>query len=168
MNRLIRKTACVVMAITLITGAFTACRKPRTEVNETEAALPSFTSVRDDSGNLSPDGTVGDMEYRIMGQDQYGCYNQGRGYYIDTLDQPDSPYFIVVSAGIPEREGGELTITDLGMQDSTLVIVVEEKEATGAKTDELDCPCAVLEVDHMPSDLVVVSTTGEQFESLFE
>ena len=52
------------------------------------------------------------------------------------------------------------------MQGSTLVIVVEETKASGEKYTGLECPCAVLEVDHMPAELLIVSATGEQFNPI--
>lgn len=52
------------------------------------------------------------------------------------------------------------------MQGSTLVIVVEETKATGDKFTGLDCPCAVLELNDAPEQLLIVSTTGEQFEKI--
>lgn len=163
MNKLIKKIACAVMAFTLITAAFTGCKA---NTAETTAALPDFTSVKTSSGELPESGTVGNMTYKIMGKDQYGCYNKERGYYIDMLEQLDSPYFIVITTGTQTTEGADVKIVDLGMQDSTLVIVVEETKASGDKYTGLDCACAVLEVDRMPGDLLIVSTTGETFEKI--
>ncbi len=160
MNRLIKKIACAVMAFTLIAGVFTGCKANKT------AELPSFTSVKNESGELPVKGTVGELEYRIMSNEEFGCYNKDRGYYFDQLEQLDSPLFIVISAGTQTRTGGDLEITDFGMQGSTLVIVVEETKATGDKFTGLDCPCAVLELNDAPEQLLIVSTTGEQFEKI--
>ncbi len=160
MNNMIRKIACAVMALTLIAGVFTGCKTNKT-VSTT--ALPSYTSVKEQSGDLPEKGTVGDMEYTIMKKEQFGCYNKDRGYYIDQLEQLDSPYFIVISGGTQTRTGADIKISDFGMQGSTLVIVVEETKASGEKFTGLECPCAALEVDHMPEELLIVSTTGEQF-----
>ena len=52
------------------------------------------------------------------------------------------------------------------MKDSTLVIVVEEYMDSKAEYKDLNCPCAVLEVTQMPADLLIVSTTGEQFNAI--
>ena len=164
MNKLIKKIACAVMAFTLIAGVFTGCKADK-KTSET-VALPSFTSVKDPSGNLPEKGTVGDLEYRIMRNDQFGCYNKARGYYIDQLEQLDSPLFIVISGGTQTRTGADITITDFGMQGSTLVIVVEETKANGEKYKGLECPCAELELNDMPADLLIVNTTGEQFEKI--
>ncbi len=164
MNKLIKKIACAVMAFTLIAGVFTGCKANNSSA--VPAELPSFTSVKDPSGDLPLKGTVGDMEYQILSQDQMGCYNKSRGYYIDQLEQLNSPMFIVITSGTQTAEGAEIRIVDFGMQDSTLVIVVEETKATGDKFTGLECPCVSLEVDHLSSDLLIVSTTGEVFEHI--
>ena len=164
MSKLIKRIACAVMTFTLITGIFTGCKTIKTA--STTVALPSYTSVKDQSGTLPEKGTVGDIEYTIMKKEQFGCYNKDRGYYIDQLEQLDSPYFIVISGGKHLAADADIEISDFGMQGSTLVIVVEEIKGSGEKNKELDCPCAVLEVNDMPQDLLIVSTTGKQFEKI--
>lgn len=159
MNRFLKKIACAVMAFTLIAGIFTGCKA-------SAAMLPDYTSVKEQSGELPAKGKVGDMEYRIFSREQFGCYNKDRGYYFDRLEQLDSPSFLVISAGTQTRTGGELKIQDLGMQGSKLVVVVEETKASGDRYTGLDCPCAVLETDHEPSEVLIVSTTGEQFKKI--
>ncbi|MBQ6016445.1 MAG: hypothetical protein IJL19_01030 [Clostridiales bacterium] len=168
MNRMIKKIACAVMAFTLIAGVFTGCKTNKNSKSAQTVAMPSFTSVKDQSGNLAVQGTVGDMEYTLLTDEQMGCYNKDRGYYFDQLEQLDSPLFIVISAGTQTRTGGDLTITDFGMQGSTLVIIVEETKATGDKFKGLECPSAALELKGAPADIQVqiVSTEGEEFEQI--
>lgn len=162
MNRLIRRIACAVMAFTLMAGVFTGCKANKTS----KVDLPQFTSVKDAEGNLPEKGKINDMEYSILSKEQFGCYNKDRGYYIDMLEQLDSPYFIIISAGKEAPSGTDIRIADFGMKDSTLVIVVEEYMDSKAEYKDLNCPCAVLEVTQMPADLLIVSTTGEQFNAI--
>ena len=150
------------MAFTLMAGVFTGCKANKTS----KVDLPQFTSVKDAEGNLPEKGKINDMEYSILSKDQFGCYNKDRGYYIDMLEQLDSPYFIIISAGKEAPSGTDIRIADFGMKDSTLVIVVEEYLDSKAEYRDLNCPCAVLEVTQMPADLLIVSTTGEQFNAI--
>ena len=150
------------MAFTLMAGVFTGCKANKTS----KVDLPQFTSVKDAEGNLPEKGKINDMEYSILSKDQFGCYNKDRGYYIDMLEQLDSPYFIIISAGKEAPSGTDIRIADFGMKDSTLVIVVEEYLDSKAEYKDLNCPCAVLEVTQMPADLLIVSTTGEQFNAI--
>lgn len=162
MNRLIRRIACAVMAFTLMGGVFTGCKANKAS----KVDLPQFTSVKDADGNLPEKGKINGMEYSILSKEQFGCYNKDRGYYIDMLEQLDSPYFIIISAGKEVPSGTDIRIADFGMKDSTLVIVVEEYMDSKAEYKDLNCPCAVLEVTQMPADLLIVSTTGEQFNAI--
>lgn len=159
MNRIIRKIGYAVMAIALIAGVFTGCKASASK-------LPEYTSVKEQSGELPSTGTVGDVEYKILDRGQLGAYNKPRGYYLDQLEQLDTPYFIVISAGTQTRTGGELKITDLGMQGSTLVIVVEETKASGDKYTGLDCPTAALETNKPVSNILIVTTKGEQLNKI--
>ena len=161
MNSIIKKIACAVMAFTLVAGMFTGCK-----AKASEAVLPEYTSVKNESANLPEKGTVGDREYRIISQDKFGCYNKPRGYYIDMLEQENSPYYVVISGGTQTRSGAKIEIKDLGMQGSKLVIVVEETKATGEKYEGLECPCAVLELNTMPGELLIVNTSGKTFEKI--
>ena len=167
MNKLITKIACAGIALVFVLGAFTGCKSGKTGSGKT-VALPSFTSVKDPDGSLAQKGKAGDMEYTILDKNSYGTHEKKRGYYIDQLEQLDSPYFIVVTAGSKAEDGDEINIVDLGMQDSKLVIVVEEKVNTGDKTADSGTPCCVLETDHdhLPEEILIVSTSGEEFKSI--
>ena len=150
------------MAFTLMAGVLTGCKANKAS----KVDLPQFTSVKDADGNLPEKGKINGMEYSIISKEQFGCYNKDRGYYIDMLEQLDSPYFIIISAGKEAPSGTDIRIADFGMKDSTLVIVVEEYMDSKAEYKDLNCPCAVLEVTQMPADLLIVSTTGEQFNAI--
>ena len=65
-------------------------------------------------------------------------------------------------------EGSDIQIVDLGMQGSKLVIVVEESFNSKDAVKRPKTPCAVLEIDHdhMPADILIVSTSGEEFKSI--
>ena len=166
MNKLITKIACAGLALMFVIGAFTGCKKDKTR-SEKKVELPSYTSVKDPDGNLPQEGTVGDIKYTILGKENYGTQEKKRGYYVDQLEQLDSPYFIVVTAGSDAAEGSDIQIVDLGMQGSTLVIIVDETVNPGEKnTSTGDTPCCVLEIGHdnVPEDIQIVSTSGEEFK----
>ena len=79
------------------------------------------------------------------------------------LDQLDSPYFVVITSGTKTTEGAELKIVDLGMDGNTLQIVVEEKDATGLSFTSPYAPTCMVELDHMPGDILIHSTSGKEF-----
>ena len=80
-------------------------------------------SLKEQNGSLPDQGTVGDIQYRILEQNLFSTNKSKFGYYIDTLDQPDSPYYIVITLGPTTYERAEISIVDLGMDESTLHIL---------------------------------------------
>jgi len=169
MNTMIKKIACAGIALMFVLGAFTGCKSGNSNTKAKQTvALPSFTSVKDPDGSLAKKGTVGNIKYEILGKENYGTQEKKRGYYVDQLEQMDSPYFIVVTAGSDVDEGTDIKIVDLGMQGSKLVIVVEESFNPDEAVKRPKTPCCVLEVDHdhMPGEILIVSTSGEEFKSI--
>ncbi len=161
MNKLIKKIACAGIVLMFVLGAFTGCKSGKTGAENT-VNLPAYTSVKDPDGNLAQNGKAGEIEYKILSKSSYGTYEKKRGYYVDQLEQLDSPYFIVTTAGSKSEDGTEINIVDLGMQDGKLVIVVEETVNSKDNSSIDGTPCCVLEVDHnhMPSEFLIVSTSA--------
>ena len=161
MNSLIRKILCVVMTLTLITGIFTGCTK-----GDTKWHLANDISLKTQYGSLPDQGTVGDLEYRICPQDAFTGKRTERGYYIDQLEQLDTPYFIIITSDSKTTEGAEITIVDLGMDGDTLQILVEEKGASFGKFVSPYSPCVVLEVNKVPAAVEIHNTTGKEFKHI--
>lgn len=159
MKSLIRKIACAVMALTLIAGVFTGCSK-----GDTTFALNNSISLKEQNGSLPETGTVGDIEYTIHQVEPYNANMDKCGYYIDMLEQLDSPYFVVITSGTKTTEGAELKIVDMGMDGNTLQILVEEKDATGLSFTSPYAPSCMVELDHMPGDIQIHSTSGKEFK----
>ena len=161
MNSLIRKILCVVMALTIITGIITGCSS-----SDTQYFLANDISLKTQLGSLPDKGTVGDIEYSILSKDSYSCNEKDSGYYIDQLEQLDSPYFIVITSGSKTKAGAEISIVDLGMDGTTLQILVKEKDASKGDFVSPYSPCCVLEVNEAPSDIQIHNTNGKVFNPI--
>ena len=161
MNKLVRKFACVIIAFTLFAGIFAGCSN-----SDTEWFLDNEYSLLKQYGSLPPTGTVGDIEYRVLDKGDYTCYETKAGYYTDMLEQLDSPYFIVVTPGSTTAENCTIDIVDLGMDGSTLWILVKEKDGTSGPVTSPHSPCCVLEVDHLPDEIKVVGKNGRMFSEI--
>lgn len=158
MNSTIRKIACAAMALTLATGVFTGCSS-----GDTEWFLENKISLKEQNGSLFEEGTVGDIQYKILEKGALSTHASESGYYIDRLEQLDSPYFIVITSGPTEYESAEISIVDLGMDGSTLQILVSENDGTGGSTGSKFTPACVLEVDQLPEDIQIHDKTGKVF-----
>ena len=52
----------------------------------------------------------------------------------------------------------------MGMDGNTLQILVEEKDATGLSFTSPYAPTCMVELDHMPGDILIHSTSGKEFK----
>ena len=161
MNSLIRKILCVVMSLTLITGIFAGCSR-----NDTQWYIANDISLKTQYGSLPDQGTVGDIEYRILPKESFGCNRKDRGYYIDQLEQLDTPYFIVITSGSKTTEGAEISIVDLGMDGDTLQILVVEKDGSNGAFTSPYSPCCALEVNKVPAEVVIHGNDGKVFNHI--
>ena len=172
-----KTTMCAALAFAVIAG-IAGCSLPSnsntsgnaTTQATTAATYPqSYKSVKEDNnGTLPEKGQVGTMKYEILGKDTYGNLmekTKERGYYVDQLEQLDTPYFIVIYSGKKNTGGYDVKIVDLGLNDGELIITVEETSPApdSAVTQAIDYPYCVLKLDKMPKDFKIVNTNGDEF-----
>ncbi len=165
MNGTIIKITCAIVTLTLISCIFSGCSAADSS-GDTEWFLANRVSLKEKYGTLPDEGTVGDLEYRILDKNSYSCDESRSGYYIDMPKQQDSPYYIVVTSGTRRTEGADITIVDLGMDESTLQILVRETDGSNGASALPYSPCCVLEVNRLPEDIEVYGKTGRRFNSL--
>ncbi len=158
MKKLTRKLACVMMALMLLAGVLTGCS---TE-SDTQWYLHKSISLQEKYGTLPKEGTVGNLDYRILEKGAFSCYESEAGYYIDMLEEPDSPYFIVITLGSKANDAVE--IVDLGMDGTTLQIVIAHADAAGDESDSKSSPCCVLQVNQMPGSIEIHDRNGRTYE----
>ena len=198
MNKGIKATLCITLAFALVTGIFTGCRDnagsnpvpdnsyssgsdsssdntiPVPVASDTTAPSDadddsSCKSVKDDyNGELPETGKAGDYCFKILGKDAYRTTEKSRGYYIDILEQEDSPYYIVICSGEKNTGGYDIEIVDIGLQDGELLITVKETSPgpDDMVTQAIEYPCCVLELDKLPSVINIVNTDGVAFKDL--
>ena len=91
-----------------------------------------------------------------------------RGYYIDTLNQIDAPYFYIICMGEKSSGGYGLEIKEVNkIGDTTEVIVKEIKPKDGSiVTMAFTYPTLMIEFPEYQSKIVIKNTDGEEFENL--
>ena len=91
-----------------------------------------------------------------------------RGYYIDTLNEPNAPYFYIICMGEQTTGGYSLEIKDVNkVEDKTEVIVKENKPGKNSVvTDALTTPTIMIEFPEMQKNIVIKNTAGEEFKQL--
>jgi len=177
MNKRIREIICIALMGAVAVGAFAGCRvhvsggEKKSGEEEEEAFEEEETEETEQSRELPDEGTVGGYNYRILTHNEYGnLMIDERGYYIDSLDQPNSPFFVVICSGWRATGGYELNITNVDIQGDEFVITVTETAPgpTQMVTQAITYPYCVLELDRLPEDLKVVEANGNEFPNAFD
>ena len=135
------------------------------ETSETSEPKPGdYRSVKEYYNGEVPDkGVLGEYEFELSDQYSSPLMIKERGYYVDTLEEPDAPYFIVICAGEKNTGGYGIKITDIGLQDGELWITVEETSPAPGDivTQAFTYPCCVLKLNKLPPKFYVIDNSGK-------
>ena len=131
-----------------------------------------YISVKEDNdADLPMNGTVGDYEYTVLdSSDPFVPQQINRGFYIDSLEEPDAPCYFILCSGQKSTGGYGIRIIDLGMNGDRLYIVAEETSPAddAMVTQAIDYPYCVLELDRMPESYEVINTAGLYFSYILK
>ena len=112
---------------------------------------------------------VENKDYFIRG-DFNGKYldTKKRGYYIDTLNEPNAPYFYIICMGEQNTGGYSLEIDKVKRtDDKTEIIVKEIKPKRGdTVTMAFTYPTIIVEFPSYQENIIIKNTNGEEFTRL--
>lgn len=114
-------------------------------------------------------GTVGGYEYSIYGGAEYFQVSKIPGYYMDMLDQPNSPYMYFITSGEKHTGGYDVLITGIEVDDADYMTVTVEftsPEPTEAVTEAFTYPMTELSLDKCPTSITIRTTGGVELECL--
>lgn len=116
-------------------------------------------------------GTVGDYTYEVEPD-----FTDGRKYYLDdlkkrcwfadSLEEENSPIWVVISSGEKSHGGYGIGVVDITEEDGTVVITVEETspDPDEATTEAIETPNVTVRFDYgtagTPKDIKGVNTEG--------
>ncbi len=110
-----------------------------TEPTATEPA--TSVSVSDDQPEpFSMAGQTGGYSYQI--REDYGYFQKSKeqGYWIDTLEEDDSPLYIIINAGKETKDKLKAVVTDLTINGSSVEVTVDFVPMSDAEAKEADTP----------------------------
>ena len=109
------------------------------------------------------------VDYNINGEftGQYLDISK-RGYYIDTLNQPDAPYLYIICMGEKSTGGYSLRIKEVNEMDEQIEIIVEEitPDKGDIVTMAFTSPTIIVEFSKYQENIIIKNTNGEIFEKL--
>ena len=153
----IRRAICVLMLCALALSALTGCSSG----GSGDYALDKSISLKVQNGSLPEKGTVGSYDYIIHNNDNT-IYNAKAGYYIDMLEQIDSPYFYRITLGSKAKK--IVKIVDLGMDGSTLKVLVDVVGSSDNSLAKNEAQCCVLELKTQPKNIDIRDTKGKKYD----
>lgn len=91
-----------------------------------------------------------------------------RGYYIETLNQPDAPYLYIVCMGEKNTGGYNLKVKEVNIIDGKTEIMVEE---IAPREDEMvsmafTYPTVIVEFPKYQENIIIKNTKNEVFDKL--
>ncbi len=136
-----------------------------------------YAWVQEKIGGLDEEGNISGINYKI-----YNNYNQGRydyskrGYYIDTLNMPGSPWFCIITSA-EKPEDSYIVIQDIKVDaEKNVEIIIKEHTGNPTYTDVVGiqvpkiypaCCVELLRNDGEPiGNITIKNTDGETFEQL--
>lgn len=91
-----------------------------------------------------------------------------RGYYIDSLDEPNAPYYYIICMGEKNTGGYSLKIKEVNRDNNKTEIIVEEIEPGKNETVTMafTTPTIVVEFPEYQENIVIKNTNNEEFTYL--
>lgn len=118
---------------------------------------------------IDPEGTVGGFKYTVTENAGYWQESKTPGFFIDTLEEPDAPYFFFITCGEKNTGGYGVVVTDITVdEDENMEITVcfTEPEPDAVVTMAFECPMTQVTVDRLPGSITIKTVDGIELECL--
>jgi len=116
---------------------------------------------------FATEGTISGISYTIHDDYNHGNYDYSkRGYYVDTLNQPNAPYYFIITMGEKNTGGYSIFITDIKIdKEKNVEVIVKETEPKPGSivTMAFTYPACCLELNVPVNNIKIINTDGEIF-----
>lgn len=116
------------------------------------------------------DGTISGIDYKILYNNEYETRQfRERGFFINTLNQPNSPYWYIITMGEKGSEGYSIKIVNVKIdKDKNVEVIVRETvpPENSSFTTAFTYPTCCLKLSEGAETIVIKNTKGEIFNEL--
>jgi len=115
---------------------------------------------------IATTGTLNGITYNLKPEYTRGNNQRERGYYIDTLNQPNAPYWYIICSGERSTGGYSINISNIEIDEkqNCKVTVRETSPSAGeVVTQALTYPTCILELSKAPTSITIQNEQGELF-----
>lgn len=154
---MLRKTAIGLLMAVLLALGMTGCNKAS---NTPQVPLQP---------EIAPEGQVGKYSYSVEKNSGYFQKSETAGYYVDTLDQPNAPYFVVITSGKKRTSGYGIEVTGIDLDEAdnmTITVQFTEPDPKEKVSRETTYPYTMVYLDRLPSGVTVETTDGSTLKWL--
>ena len=111
------------------------------------------------------EGVINGIEYSINDGSGYFQINGKVGYYIDTLDEPNAPYFIFITTGEKALEKYSVVVRNIEVDTNNNLTVTVEFVNSDTVTENA-YPTVNVSVKPFPASIKVQTVAGLELECL--
>lgn len=115
-------------------------------------------------------GTIDNISYEVLDNCNFSNnYDKEKrkkiGYFIDTLNQPNAPYYYIIQAGEKPTGGYDINIVDLKKENDKFVVTVKETSPNPGQivTEAFTYPKCCIRFNKSV-DVQIKNTNGDIFE----
>lgn len=126
-------------------------------------------NISDIKQSIEEEGIISNIKYKIHNNFSQGRYDYSkRGYYIDTENRPNAPWFYIITMGTKNSGGYSIEIVDLEIdKDKNVKVTVKENTLDDETvTMALTYPAVCLELSEYANSIEIINTNGEVFQKL--
>ena len=119
--------------------------------------------------NFNKTKLVENVEYFVRGEFKGNYLDiSKRGYYVDSLNQDDAPYYYIICSGKKISGGYALKIKEVSKNNNQTEIIVEEIAPSKSEivTMAITYPTIIVEFPKYQDNIVIKNTKGELFSKL--
>ena len=93
-----------------------------------------------------------------------------RGYHIDSIDEPNAPYYYIICMGEKPSSGYSINVKEINKKNDSIEIIVEESSISEGKMavvlTVLTYPSVVVKFPEYQENIVIKNTKGVEFTEL--
>lgn len=139
------------------------------EYKDLEDKFSPFYDALPEVEPIAEEGEINGITYKINYESGYYCQSEERGYFVDTLNQPDAPYFYFIYSGPKSTGGYSIEVVDITIdEDGKAVITVKENDPApdATVTEAITYPMVEVSFFPYPSEVKIFDVDGYEYMQL--
>lgn len=163
---------CIFALICIMSISINGCSadyEPAEDIKGSTETSAEWISARDEKGSLSDSGEVCGFKYEILMKEYYESSHKTRGYHMDTLNEPNAPYYYWIFMGERSTGGYSISVYDILSDGAGNVIIKVEETSPGPMdhvTEAFTYPSCSVSLYPCPVSVSIMDLDGNEFKQI--